>query len=229
MILLWSLVIAMTQLTASGDLGTPDLAPLKKDISQAAELNIDPMRVVDAHYFLGKYGTDDKETHFESAARLAEKIISTDPKNRAALLAWCAAQGEIAQMANPFRALGLIKPIESRFHALKAIDPAYSGFVADRALGRLYQLAPSFISIGSTEKARVHFQAALAGDPNHPGNQVYWAEFLLAEGDRAEAHKFARMALSNPRLPTSSLERFDWASRANVILEKTHGSLEEKR
>ncbi len=213
------------------DIGVMDLGPLKSEITRGLSTLSSTMkksvaellRSADTHYYLGKYEIDAAvaESHFETAVTLAESVLETEPTNPSALLAWCASKGEIAQHANPFRALGLIRPIEEKFLLLKTLAPQHEGFVADRALGRLYQLAPSFISIGSSKKARAHFQAALSGAPEHPGNQVYWAEFLLDDGDKAEARLFALKTLSNPKLLPSSLERFDWVARAKVILEKT--------
>ena len=207
------------------DLGTPDLEPLKKivanELTDKSTLS-ERVKAADAHYYLGKYEKDKKlaEKHFEIAEELSAEAMESEPKNVPAILAWCAAKGELAQMRSPLIALGYIKPIQKKFQLLKELAPAHQYYVADRALGRLYQLAPSFISIGSSKKAREHLKAALDGAPESPANQIYWAEFMMDQGEKDEARKYARMTLANPSLLTSSLERFDWVRMANALLEK---------
>lgn len=214
--------IAKTEQTPKLDeeLVQRELASIRIVITQTSG---DPIQIADAHYFLGKYEPDKKlaEKHFETAVELSEDVLKQKPKNPLALLAWCAAKGELAQMRNPFTALGYIKPIEQRFLLLKEVAQAHDGFVADRALGRLYQLAPSIISIGSTKKAKLHLKAALDGAPDHPGNQLYWALFLQEKGEIEEARTFAKKALDNPLLPKANLERFDWIKLAQKLLEQT--------
>lgn len=208
------------------DIGALDLEPLKKLVSagltQQPLQPVDALRIADAHYYLGKYEMDKSiaESHFDAAIRLSDQVLIADSKNIPALLAWCASKGELAQMKNPFTALSYIGPIKEKFLLLKELAPSHENYVADRALGRLYQLAPSFISIGSTKKARFHLRAALDGAPDSPANQIYWADFLMTQGDIDEARRYARKALANPRLATSSLERFDWSRMANALLKK---------
>ena len=204
------------------EIGVVNLAPLKL-LNQTldanpAQSNAQLFKIADALYFIGKYERD--EECFEKAIKLTEQILATDPKNIGALLAWAASKGELAQRKNPFAALSYIRPIKEKFELIKELAPAHEGFVADRGLGRLYQMSPGFISIGSSKKAREHLKLALDGAPDHPGNQVYWADFLRSQGEFDEARIFARKTLSNPHLLTSSLERYDWVRMATEILSK---------
>ncbi|MBI1861535.1 MAG: hypothetical protein HYR96_11520 [Deltaproteobacteria bacterium] len=207
------------------ELPAPDLEPLKKIVTVALTekaTSADVLKEADAHYYLGKYekNSDDAEKHFEIAVDLAAQVLAREPKNPAAIVQWCSAKGALAQMRSPFIALGYIAPIEQKFLELKEIAPAFESYLADRALGRLYQVAPSFISIGSNKKARLHLRAAVDGDPDSPANQIYWAEFLADQGEKSEARQWARKVLVNPKLLTSGLERYQWVKMASALLEK---------
>jgi Tfp pilus assembly protein PilF len=74
---------------------------------------------------------------------------------------------------------------------LERVAPAYDHAAAARALANLYWKAPALVSVGSSKKAELYFQAALARDPTFPGNQAMAAAFFADRRDCARARPLA--------------------------------------
>jgi tetratricopeptide (TPR) repeat protein len=108
---------------------------------------------------------------------------------------------------------------------LKQVAPDYVYHAADRTLGKLYHEAPAFISYGSSKKARAHYQAAVLAEPNYPGNQLFFAEFLEAQGEHQAAKEHVQLALNSPLLEKLPIERDEWRRMANELSKKIGESL----
>lgn len=171
-------------------------------------------------YWLSQY-TDDRETKqqlVETGVALLEKIQAQDSNDLSRLIAWIALKGELATMKSKLVAITYLKPIEKAGLRLKSIDPKYGHYAGDRVLGRIYHLAPAFISIGSRSKARAHFEAALKGDGSYPENILFYAEFLSDIGETNKAHELAAAALKSPLLAQYPVERGLWQSIGQKVL-----------
>jgi predicted Zn-dependent protease len=177
-------------------------------------------------YWSGKYTANEAEKIklFESSLEDSETVLASEPKRSpfyaVALLRWVAAKSELAQLKSKLVALSYLKPIEKALLKLKKIDPDLESHAADRALGRLYQLAPSFISIGSTAKAREYFSSAIAKAPSHPANNLYYAYFLFDQNEKSEAKKYVQKVLTSPDLVKYPLEKDEWLKMAQELLVK---------
>lgn len=174
-----------------------------------------------AHLHLGKISSDKNERllHFESGLRLAESVRHSEPKNPEAILLWVANAGEIAALRKNLKSLNTILKIEAALKELKVRDASYGYSAADRGLGALYHQAPPWISIGSSRKARAHFEEALKRHPEFPGNQIHFAVFLEGEGDAQSARRIAQSVLDSQDLRRFGWEAIEWAGLARKILE----------
>jgi len=163
-------------------------------------------------YWLARYteAADTKREILEKGLALAEGVKGAEWKNPVALIAWIALKGEQVQMKNKLVALSYLKPLEKAAKDLKTLDPTFFNYASDRILGRLYHLAPPFISIGSNRKAREHLESAMKGAPLYPENQLMYAEFLWAEGEKEKAVSLVRSALHSPLLANFPIERTAW-------------------
>ncbi len=157
----------------------------------------------------------------EGALILAEQARTKNPIDPGALYDWIAIKGELASLKNKLVALTYIKPLEKAALSLKKIAPEYEGYAADRILGYLYDNAPSFISIGSSKKAREHYLLALAGAPHYPANGLSYAEFLLRKGDKVGAMFHARDALADNSADRYPLEAAAWGQQGEAIFLQT--------
>jgi hypothetical protein len=119
---------------------------------------------------------------------------------------------------NPFAAVKIAREVEEALLRLLDEHPSYDHGAADRALGRLYQLAPRGLSIGSMEKAATHLRAALARDPRFPANALFYAQFLAARQDCDGARQWALRVFQSPELQENPLEQGSWMRDAQKLL-----------
>jgi len=196
-------------------------AQLKK--LEAQPLSIDQKaRAARLLYYLGKFTKEEtqKVAYWERGLALAKEAKEGQPKHSAAILWWTANQGELAQR-NKLSALHHVKKIHEALLELKQNDPALEHYAPLRALGRLYHQAPSFISVGDNDKAREHFELALAKAAYCPGNKALFADFLFDQGEKEQARKLALEAIetADPKKFTPE-QLLDWTTVAKKVLER---------
>ena len=110
------------------------------------------------------------------------------------LARWARATGNRALFGNRHAILGSIRH-------LHRIDAAYFHGGGHRLLAIYYAAAPG-IAGGDLDKARRHFEAALAAGPHFLANQVFAAEFLDRKAsDRASFERRLRAVLAAPDGP----------------------------
>jgi hypothetical protein len=132
--------------------------------------------------------------------------------------------GVLAQ-AQPLRALGRVREMESAWKACLILDPGFDHAGADRSLGMLYdECPPPPLGVGSRTKARFHLERAATTAPGYPENRLQWAEFLARhneiDGARREFASLqgqlpeARRRLVGERWATTWK---DWDSRIRAL------------
>lgn len=136
---------------------------------------------------------------------------------RAGLVWWVAVRGERALSEGVLSALGALSDLETAMLQLKSLDPDFDHAAADRVLGHLYHVAPGFISIGSSRKAREHFEEALRRSPSYPGNLVMYADFLASQGESEKAKALVKQAQQSKSWKTTE-EGADWVKTAQKVL-----------
>ena len=164
-----------------------------------------------------------KEKLFADGLEAAALARQMEPDNPDAILWWVNNLSEYSLARGKFYALGRIAEIEQGLTDLKALNPQYLSAAADRGLGRLYQLAPPFISVGDRSKARDHYEQAIAIAPNFAGNLAYYADFLDSHGESAKAQELARRVLLSDDLRNFPDDSLEWTAIANSILDQPSG------
>ena len=182
--------------------------PLKRLVAEA-RLN----------FYVGRYSTSssEKEAAFTRGLELARKALEVDSHDPDALLWSAVNDGQAALMRGKLAALFSVRRMVQTLTDLKAIAPSHDHFAADRILGALYLAAPAVISIGSVDKAREHFEAALKGAPQYPANQALYAHFLWETGDKEKAKRLAREVIQSQELEKYPLEAPDWKEALEPI------------
>jgi len=219
----WSLAL-LAQLASPAALATSleeDLARLRAAPESAARLGAESRLL----FFAAEAAVDGRrraELHTEGLAT-AERGLELDPDEPSAMLWWAAHRGSQATPLDPFAAVRIAREVESRLLRLREIHPEYDHAAADRALGRLYQVAPRGISVGSLEKAGVHLRAAIERDPDFPGNALFYAQYLAAVKDCPGAREWALRMLGSPALAAHPLERGGWVSEARRLISGLPG------
>jgi tetratricopeptide (TPR) repeat protein len=154
----------------------------------------------------------------EAMSRLkvaADAAMATEPGS-AGLLIWDAIiTSSVAGLKGGLGALSLAKDARQRLEQAEKLQPGALNGSALTSLGALYYQVPGWpIGFGNKDKARTCLQAALKIDPDSIDANYFYADFLLAQGDRRGARQAAEHALAAP--PRAGRELADSGRRAEV-------------
>jgi hypothetical protein len=150
---------------------------------------------------------------------LAREALAKNPDDPAAMLWYAANLGAEALTHSKVYALRVVGEIERTLLRLDTLAPTYDHAAAARALGRLYHQAPAVISVGSSKKARVFLEKALARAPEFPGNLAFAADFYADDGDCDRALPLARRVAALANLDTFGPDAREWRTIARAVIE----------
>lgn len=163
---------------------------------------------------------DQSRRDYQRGIAFARAALARDPNDPGGLL-WLAANlGGEALTHGKLQALGVVGEVEHALLRLDQVDPGYDHAAASRALGRLYQKAPSIISVGSSKKAGEYLERALARAPDFPGNWAYAADFYAEQGDCGRALPLAQRLRAAPDLDRHGLDAREWRDLATHVLTR---------
>jgi hypothetical protein len=162
---------------------------------------------------------------FEKGLERAEAALTLKNNAWEAVFWWGANKGSIADIKRNTGALKTIKTIEDRMLQMQEENPDYGYSGPNRVLGKMYQKAPRFISIGSSSKAEKALKAAYEKFPNFPGNVIALAEFYDDEGRTEEAKKVLIPLVDAKTIQKGdfglfNIERGDWERASQELLKK---------
>jgi tetratricopeptide (TPR) repeat protein len=165
---------------------------------------------------------DESRRDYQRGIAFARAALARDPNDPGGLL-WLAANlGGEALTHGKLHALGVVDEVERTLLRLDQVNPGYDHAAASRALGRLYQKAPSIISIGNSKKAADYLGRALARAPDFPGNWVYAADFYAEQGDCGRALPLAQRVRSARDLDNYGFDAREWRDLATRVLTRCH-------
>ncbi len=96
-------------------------------------------------------------------------------------------------------ALGLAKDAKASLEKAEKIDATALNGSVYTSLGSLYYQVPGFpVGFGDKTKARAYLRKALAANPNGVDSNFFYADFLIHEGQYAEAERALQKALAAP-------------------------------
>jgi Tfp pilus assembly protein PilF len=91
------------------------------------------------------------------------------------------------------------KAARAALEQAEKLDATALGGGVYASLGALYSKVPGgFIGLGDDELAAQYFAKALAVDPDNIDNNYFYGEFLLDQGDYAQARSVLEHALAAP-------------------------------
>jgi tetratricopeptide (TPR) repeat protein len=149
---------------------------------------------------------EQKEKAFERLALEADKFAQANPKRAEPLIwqgivlsTWAGAKGGLG-------ALSLVKQAKQLLEqSLKIDDGALDGS-AYTSLGSLYYQVPGWpIGFGDEDKAQAYLQKAVQINPRGIDANYFYADFLIDQGDYAQARKFLKRAMQAPARPQRPL------------------------
>jgi tetratricopeptide (TPR) repeat protein len=176
-----------------------------------------------AHISYEVRGSSTQTTQLGRLAVSANAALARHP-NQAELLLW---QGIIvsdqANRANIFHQLSLATRARDILARAYAINPRVADGGAAMSLGVLYYKVPgSPIGFGDTERARRLLREALALDPNGLDANYFYGDFLLDQGDAANARTYLQRALRAPHDTTRPVWDAGRRREVQALLARAH-------
>ena len=166
------------------------------------------------------YEVHDKAAQVAEAAKLAVQAdaLAAENPGRAEPLVWEAiATSTEAGAKGGLGGLSLAKSARALLERAEKINPAALGDGSVyTSLGSLYAQVPGFpVGFGDPAKARAYLQKALAVNPNGIDPNYFYGDFLIRQGDNADAVKALEHALAAPARP--GRETADKGRRAEAV------------
>ncbi|MGS3176139.1 tetratricopeptide repeat protein [Aeromonas sanarellii] len=143
-----------------------------------------------------------KESCLETLSAKADEA-SAKEAFRTDLLIWSAiVKSTWAGAKGGLGALGLVKEAKARLEIAIKQDPAALDGSAYTSLGSLYYQVPGWpVGFGDDEKAEQLLKQALAINPTGIDPNFFYGDFLLDQGDKAQARIYLDKALAAPARP----------------------------
>jgi tetratricopeptide (TPR) repeat protein len=155
-----------------------------------------------AHIAYEIKGSSTQTKALDQLARQAAGLVARYPGQAEPLLWQGIVVSEQANRANIFHKLGLATKARDLIARAYAIDPKAADGGAALTLGVLYYKVPgSPIGWGDDEKAQKLLKQALALDPDGLDSNYFYADYLLDQGNKAEARSYLQKALKAPHDP----------------------------
>ena len=152
-----------------------------------------------AHVVYQVKGHEAQVDAIEALKKEAAQYVADNPDDPQALLWEGIVTSEHAAIASVFHQLGLAKDARDIFKQVLKIDPTGVNGAAQMSLGVLYYRVPGFpIGFGDDDTARKDLQFALAKDPDGLDANYFYGDFLVEQGDEAQARKVLKHALEAP-------------------------------
>ncbi len=151
-------------------------------------------------------GSSTQTKALDKLAKDAATVVARYPGKAEPLLWQGIVTSEQANRANFFHKLGLATRARDLLARAYAIDPRAAKGGAAMSLAVLYYKVPgSPIGFGDDEKAGRLLKEALALDPGGMDANYFYADYLLDQGDKADARTYALKALRAPHDGTRPL------------------------
>lgn len=137
----------------------------------------------------------------QALAERANRVAEEYPQNAEALTWDAIVLSTLAEKKGGLGALSLVEEAKLKLERAEAIDPEVLGGSVYASLGSLYSKVPGWpIGFGSDEMAESYFRKALAINPQGLDINFFFAEYLVDQGDDAQALVYLERALQAPPL-----------------------------
>ena len=178
----------------------------------------DGLAAIQNEWAAAKYQTADKAARNDAFLAVIEHAadFSAQHPDRAEALAWegivlSTYAGEVGAMS----AMKYAKAARAALEKAEALDATALDGGVYASLGALYSKVPGgFIGFGDDQLAAQYFAKALAIDADNIDNNFFYGEFLLDQGDYAQARAVLEHALAAP--PITERPVFDAGRRAEI-------------
>lgn len=167
--------------------------------------------------------TDQKASSFSALSEQAQTLVSQCP-GRAEPLIW---RGIIlstyAGVEGGLGALSLVKEARASLEEAIALDERALDGSAHTSLGSLYYQVPGWpLSFGDDDQAEAHLKAALALNPDGIDANYFYADYLIDQGEEAQARTYLQHALEAKSRPGRELADRGRREEVRHLLAQIH-------
>jgi tetratricopeptide (TPR) repeat protein len=178
----------------------------------------DGLKSIQNEWAVANYQTADKAARSNAFLALVQHAaeFSAEHPERAEAVAWegivlSTYAGEVSAMS----AMKYAKAARAALERAQKLDATALEGGIYASLGALYSKVPGgFVGFGDDELAAEYFEKALAVDADNIDNNFFYGEFLLDQGDYAQAVGVLEHALASP--PVAERPVFDEGRRAEI-------------
>ena len=178
-------------------IGMPAFADLQQDIS-----------TIQHGWAKANYGTakDQQEKAFDDLIKQSQAVIDNYP-DKAEPKVWHAiVLSTQAGVVGGFGALGKVKAARKLLEQAEKIDADTLDGSVYTSLGSLYYQVPGWpLGFGNDDKAEQYLKKALSVNPHGIDPNYFYGDFMLEEGNPAEAVKYFKKAMKAPARPNRPL------------------------
>ncbi|MEJ2515328.1 MAG: tetratricopeptide repeat protein [Gammaproteobacteria bacterium] len=169
----------------------------------------DELARIQSDWAVANYGTADKKAAlaaFESLAERSHALAEANPQ-RAEPLVW---EGIVlsswAGKKGGLGALGLAKQAREVLEEARRLDASVLKGSVYTSLGALYYKVPGWpVGFGDDDQAAEYLAQALQMNPDGIDPNFFYGDFLLEQGQEAEARAYLEKALAAPARPGREL------------------------
>ena len=170
------------------------------------------------------YQTDDADqqlSQYKSLIEDADALVAASEDDAAALTWLGISQASAARAKGGLGALDFAENAKENFEKAIAIDPAVLDGAALFSLGALYHKVPGWpVSFGDDDEAEALFKRALQVSPDGMDANYFYAEFLIDEGEYAEAYEYLNKAKKASPRPDRPLADKGRRQAIDALLQK---------
>jgi tetratricopeptide (TPR) repeat protein len=159
---------------------------------------------------------NEQEAAFEDLVADARRLVERNPEMAEPRVWLAIILSTDAGVNGGLGALGKVKEARKLLEAAEAIDPRALNGSIYTSLGSLYYQVPGWpIGFGDEEKAEQYLQKALSINPEGIDPNYFYGDFMLEEGNYAEAVKYLEKAKAAAPRPGRALA--DKGRQAEIV------------
>lgn len=182
-------------------------APALPAITNDAKLD-EHIRSLQSRWAEIKYNSAEsaQEEQMKALAAEAQQVVASYPAYAEPKIWTAIILSTQAGFNGGLGSLGLIDEAKALLEAAQKINPSALDGSIYTSLGSLYYKAPAWpVSFGDNDKARAYLEQARALNPNGIDANYFYGDFLIEQGDYANAIAALKQALQAPARPGREL------------------------
>ena len=208
-----ALTLAQAEQSSQGEILVP--SAMATDVNSPMDQDIHALSTEWAHIKYEISDEDEQEKQMEALITKSALVTKKYPDHAEPYIWQAIITSTQAGISGGLGALGLVKDAKKLLEQAETINPHALGGGLYASLGALYYQVPGWpIGFGDDEKARTYLERARTMSPDDVDSNFFYGEFLIDQGEYAEAITVLEHALAAPDRPNRPIA--DAGRRAEI-------------